>query len=450
MSSLLRGLVVGLQPDDAAHANDANDADDAGIEFGETAWARWFLGGLGAVVVPLEDGEDGARVVGSGAPALGLPPGVLALAGGYVLAAAALAAKRAGRNIVVDRYDIARQLALPAVVAAATNTAAAAKPPEPLRWGEGALCADLGAGHDAEDFERLSEVVGTPRPNAETMAERAQEWRLAVTPYRRHRRQQPQHPLRHINNDIADRGAATRQRPGPIKVLDLTIMWSGPLCTALLAQLGMEVVKIEPTCRPDGLRDAGAGHLYRILNAAKTHLALDLREPQEHRAFLDLVAEADVVIDNFSPRVAANLGIEPTTLAARNPGLVTLSMPAFPPGPMRHWVAYGTGVHGALGLGDYGHDAWRVPPVTYADPLAGFAALASVLALLAARDLGRNDGLAGEVALAAAAQPLLSLERQPWSVEAAVTDAAVAQMAAGWAPEPPLSLLRYTDPGERG
>jgi crotonobetainyl-CoA:carnitine CoA-transferase CaiB-like acyl-CoA transferase len=193
-----------------------------------------------------------------------------------------------------------------------------------------------------------------------------------------------------------------------VTVVDLTIMWSGPLATWLLHRLGARVVKVEPSCRFDGTRFSPGGRLFDALNAGKERADLDLRRTADRRAFDELVAAADLVVDNFSPRVAPNLRTTHRDLAAVNPTVLSLSLPAFPPGPQRDWVSYGTGVHAASGLGDVGGAAavgFAAPIVTYPDALGGLTAAVAALALVVARDRGARPGHA-EVALADAVAPL--------------------------------------------
>jgi len=86
-------------------------------------------------------------------------------------------------------------------------------------------------------------------------------------------------------------------------------------------------------------------------------------------------------------------------------------MPAFPPGPRRDWVAYGTGVHALLGLGQRPDGTFYSPMVTYPDPVAGFTGALAVVAAL----VGRDRGVATErveVPLYSASQPLLSYPSQ--------------------------------------
>lgn len=204
--------------------------------------------------------------------------------------------------------------------------------------------------------------------------------------------------------------------------MDLTAMWAGPLCTWLLARLGAAVVKIEPAIRPDGLRalDGGGVHpagrstapgsdsaLFNALNNTKRAEALDLREDTARARLIDLVAASDVVVDSFSPRVMANLGLTRPVLAESEPRRITLSLPAFPPGPERDWVAYGTGVHAVSGLGDTGV-GFSAPSVTYPDAIGGLTGAVAVLAGLVGRHLGWLPSHL-EVSLLSAVSPLLDL-----------------------------------------
>lgn len=255
----------------------------------------------------------------------------------------------------------------------------AAAPSVPVHVGAGWVCADLGSPGDGEAFERLLGVLGPGPHDPEEVAERAQEWRLPVTPYRSHRRR-------------------TRHRCGPpaagrplagARVVDLTSMWAGPLATQLLAQAGAQVDTIEGSCRPDGLR--GTPAMFEWLAAGKRRHDLDLRRADGRARMLDLVADADVVVESFSPRVLPNLGIDLSALLPVNPEVLVVSMPAFAPStPEQDWVAYGTGVHAASGLGVDGDGRAWAPSVTYPDPLGGLAAFATICAARASGVRGRR------------------------------------------------------------
>jgi hypothetical protein len=265
----------------------------------------------------------------------------------------------------------------------------AAAPSAPVDVGAGWVCADLGGEGDAEAFERLLNVLGSGPHDPDEVARRAQEWRLPVTPYRASPRR-----ARCPGLPVVD-----RSRPlAGTRVVDLTSMWAGPLATHLLATAGAEVDTVEAACRPDGLR--GTPAMFEALAAGKRRHDLDLRQDEARRAFLDLVADADVVVESYSPRVLPNLGLDLPTLLAVNPDVVLVSIPAFgPASPERDWVAYGTGVHAASGLGieDDGR-AWA-PAVTYPDPLGGLAAFAAVCTALAMGLRGRHLAVPLEAAL---------------------------------------------------
>lgn len=336
-----------------------------------------------------------------------LPAPVVDHALGLALTGAALAGLRAETVLDVDPVAVLAQVVLPLLVAPD-----AARPSAPTVLEDGsALCVDLGP-DDVDTYPRLLDTVDHPRRDAEGLAARAQEWRLPVTPYRSGEQDEAWretilgHRLgrwRDLPTGSSRSECIGSSGHGPldgIRVVDLTVMWAGPLCTWLLASLGADVVKVEPACRLDGLRfgpgDSGVGDapLFRALNGGKRRVDLDLRVTAQHEAFLALVTDADVVVDSFSPRVAGNLGIGPDRLRSVRPGLVTVSIPAFPPGPERDWVSYGPGIHAIAGLGAFSTPAegdvprFVAPPVAYPDPLAGLTAFVAVLAALVGRDRG--------------------------------------------------------------
>ena len=124
-----------------------------------------------------------------------------------------------------------------------------------------------------------------------------------------------------------------------ITVLDLTHMLSGPYGTMLLADLGARTIKVEPpgsgegTRRllehdPDYSRD-GMGAYFLTLNRNKRSVCIDLKSPAGLAVFKDLVAQADVVFDNFSVGVTGRLGIDYAALSAINPRIITCSVTGF-------------------------------------------------------------------------------------------------------------------------
>jgi CoA:oxalate CoA-transferase len=111
-----------------------------------------------------------------------------------------------------------------------------------------------------------------------------------------------------------------------IRVVDFTNVMAGPVCTRLLADMGAEVIKVEP---PEGdhsrtrppMRDGYSAH-YAHLNCGKKSVALDLKTAAGKQAALDLCMVADVVVENWRPGVAARLGLGYERLSAERPGIV--------------------------------------------------------------------------------------------------------------------------------
>lgn len=129
-----------------------------------------------------------------------------------------------------------------------------------------------------------------------------------------------------------------------IRVVEFTHMVMGPACGMVLADLGAEVIKVEPVGHGregDATRyllGAGAG-FFPMFNRNKKSLALDLLTPAGHEAALRLVATADVLVENFKPGTMDKLGLDEATLRALNPRLVYVSHKGFLPGPYDHRTA---------------------------------------------------------------------------------------------------------------
>jgi alpha-methylacyl-CoA racemase len=127
-----------------------------------------------------------------------------------------------------------------------------------------------------------------------------------------------------------------------LRVLDLSRLLPGPFLTMVLADLGADVVKIEDPKVGDYLRvfpptKGGVAGRYLAVNRGKRSLALDLKQPAHHAAFLRMVEQADVVVESFRPGVMAKLGLGYDVLAARNPGVVMCSISGYgATGPYAH------------------------------------------------------------------------------------------------------------------
>ena len=124
-----------------------------------------------------------------------------------------------------------------------------------------------------------------------------------------------------------------------IKVLDLTHMLSGPYGGMILADLGCEVIKVEPPIKGEGTRRLlendldysfnGMGAYFYTLNRNKKSLSLDLKKPEGLKIFYELTEKADVVISNFSAGVTAKLKIDFKTLKTINPKIITCTVSGF-------------------------------------------------------------------------------------------------------------------------
>lgn len=119
-----------------------------------------------------------------------------------------------------------------------------------------------------------------------------------------------------------------------LRVLDLTQMVAGPLCTMLLGDLGADVIKVEPptgdTARGIGVnRDCGESDYFLSLNRNKRSVVLDLKTPEGVATLKTLAAGADVVVENFRPGTLEKLGVGYETLRELNPGLIYCAMSGF-------------------------------------------------------------------------------------------------------------------------
>lgn len=203
--------------------------------------------------------------------------------------------------------------------------------------------------------------------------------------------------------DLAPRrrrlAAGRARRSGGLTVIDLSALWAGPLCGALLAAMGAQVTRVDSLRRPDPTRGSTPDFFAR-LNAAKAVVALDLATPEGQARLFDEVAAADVLITSARARAFASVGLAPEAVFSANPGLV--------------WVAVtGHGVEGAgAGRVAFGDDAaaagglvrWtrrgepRFLGDALADPLTGLAATTGALCAL-----GEGGGVMVDAAMARAA-----------------------------------------------
>jgi len=141
-----------------------------------------------------------------------------------------------------------------------------------------------------------------------------------------------------------------------VKIVDLSRALSGPFCTMVLADLGADVIKIEPGPTGDMSRtwgpfDRGVSTYYLSCNRNKRGMCIDLRNPEGLATIRQLIDDADVVIENFKPGTLENMGLGYEVLSARNPRLVMGSINAFgADGPMSSWPGFDQIAQGYSGL----------------------------------------------------------------------------------------------------
>lgn len=243
--------------------------------------------------------------------------------------------------------------------------------------------------------------------------------------------------------------SATRNHTAwPPQVLDLSALWAGPLCGAILAAAGAQVTRIESLGRPDPTRTS-TPEFFQRLNGGKADVGLDLRQENDRRRLVGLARAAAVLITGARPTALARLGLTPDALFAHNPRLIWVaitgygwsrSSPAGRGGPRSGGGGSISGVGGGNPLSSFG----TAPPgrahltsdrVAFGDDAAAAGGLVRWTATGEPQFLG--DALADPITgLAAAAGALTALE----AGGGVMVDAALAVCAAGAAHE--LGLRR--------
>jgi CoA:oxalate CoA-transferase len=184
-----------------------------------------------------------------------------------------------------------------------------------------------------------------------------------------------------------------------LRILDLTNVLAGPFCAYQMALLGADVIKVEMPGSGDLARQLGAdaelsaklmGASFLAQNANKRSIALDLKREAGKEIFRRLVADADVVVENFRPGVMDRLGLGYEALSALNARLVYCAISGFgQQGPMRAAPAYDQIVQGLSGAMSITGDADSAPlrvgyPV--ADSIGGITAAFAIMAALLGRE----------------------------------------------------------------
>jgi crotonobetainyl-CoA:carnitine CoA-transferase CaiB-like acyl-CoA transferase len=243
---------------------------------------------------------------------------------------------------------------------------------------------------------------------------------------------QPRSPLRITTAPApaSPREKVASRRPlAGIVVLDLTAFWAGPYASHLLASLGADVVKIESPRRPDGMRFATVvestdpnwmefSPTFHGTNPGKRSVAIDFATPAGRDLVMRLVEHADVLVENFTPRVLGNAGLDEAALRTRRRDLILLRMPGFGlDGPWSSLPGFAQTMEQVSGI------AWLtgtsdVEPIvrTSVDPIAGIHAAFAVLAALEHRRRF-GEGALIEVSMAEVALNIAAESIVTWSAD---------------------------------
>lgn len=220
----------------------------------------------------------------------------------------------------------------------------------------------------------------------------------------------------------APRSATTTRLPlEGVRVLDLTVVWSGPTVTMLLSDLGAEVIRVDNpwlfpsstkgvvarplpaqmasmgalgSAYPDGdpgLRPWNRHAMYTWHARGKRMMTLDLRQPSGREIFLRLAEQSDVFVENNSVGVLGHLGIDWDTLHARNPRLILMRMPPLGlDGPYSGYLGLGAHFEAVAGVtavrGYLASDPTTTTSVFQMDPIAGSTGAWAVMAALRRRE----------------------------------------------------------------
>ena len=199
-----------------------------------------------------------------------------------------------------------------------------------------------------------------------------------------------------------------------IKVLDVSTVYAAPITAMLLGDMGADVLKVEhpngDPARTHGWNREGHGLWWKVIARNKRAVTLNLGRPEGQELLRELVADADVIVENFRPGVMEKWGLGPDTLLDINPRLVMLRVTGFgQEGPYAERRAFGTLMEAMSG---FAHQTGQedgpptLPPFGLADGVAGIAGAYAVLTALYHRDLRGGRGQVIDLALL---EPLLGI-----------------------------------------
>lgn len=199
-----------------------------------------------------------------------------------------------------------------------------------------------------------------------------------------------------------------------VRIIDMSRVLAGPLCTMMLGDLGADVIKIERPGSGDETRgwgppfdERGESAYFLSVNRNKLSLAADLGDATDRRLVDDLIGDADVVVENFLPGALARRGLDPDQLVARHASLIWCTITGF--GPESERPGYDFVVQAESGwmaiTGTPDGDPMKFG-VALADVIAGKDAAIAILSALVAR---ARDGLGRRVHISLAASATAAL-----------------------------------------
>ena len=195
-----------------------------------------------------------------------------------------------------------------------------------------------------------------------------------------------------------------------LKVVDLSSLWAGPLCSHLLQQTGFAVTKVESTHRPDGAR-FGNPHFFADLDEGKSHVEIDFRSTLGISQLRALIQSADVVIEGSRPRALQQLGIEVDEILGNARPQVWLSITGYGRhGSAGQRVGFGDDCAAAGGLVEFISTGPQFLGDAVADPISGMVAATAILKAIA-----EQKTCLIEVSLAESAAWLNSVRENPES-----------------------------------
>ena len=188
-----------------------------------------------------------------------------------------------------------------------------------------------------------------------------------------------------------------------VKVLDLTTVVMGPFATQILAELGADVIKVEPRDgdnmrHPGPMKNPGMGYMFLNLNRGKRGIVLDLKAPEGREAMFKLIAQTDVLIYNVRPQAMARLGLSYEAVSAVNPRIIYVGAYGYSQrGPYAAKAAYDDLIQGGAGMPWLVAQTGAEPnyaPVNLADRVTGLHAVYTVTTALFHRERsGRGQSI---------------------------------------------------------